>query len=147
MTDVQSHITSIAIEAPAETVFDFMRDPVKLNSWSFGTWETVLHEDGVIEGKAIFDGTRTFVRIDADPKRLLIDYHLGADPASLTPRISVRVVPGERLDLGPDQAVLTFIAWRPASMSNDRWRRLTTSHEFEVVLLKSLIPADAKGAG
>jgi hypothetical protein len=147
MSDIQSHITSITVDAPAEKVFDFMRDPVKLNSWSFGTWETVLHEDGVIEGKAIFDGTRTFVRIDADPKRLLIDYHLGADRAALTPRISVRVVPGVRLDLGADQAVLTFIAWRPASMSDDRWRRLTASHEFEVVLLKSLIPVDAEQAG
>ncbi|MEM7045442.1 MAG: SRPBCC family protein [Pseudomonadota bacterium] len=146
MSDIQSHITSITIDAPAEKVFSYMSDPAKLNRWSFGTWETVLQEDGVIEGKAIFDGARTFVRIDADPERLLIDYHLGTDRTALTPRISVRVVPGERLDLVSNQAILTFIAWRPASMGDDRWRRLTASHEFEVVLLKSLIPADAKGA-
>jgi uncharacterized protein YndB with AHSA1/START domain len=147
VTDIQSHITSITIDAPADSVFAFMSDPAKLNRWSFGTWETVLHDDGVVEGKAIFDGARTFVRIDADPKRLLIDYHLGAGRDELTPRISARVVPGERLDLGPHQAVLTFIAWRLASMSDERWRRLTASHEFEVVLLKSLIPADIEEAG
>ncbi|MGI9501278.1 MAG: hypothetical protein ACR2P3_14680 [Geminicoccaceae bacterium] len=123
-----------------------MSDPEKLDCWSFGTWETVLHKDGLVEGRAIFDGARTFVRIDADPTRLLIDYHLGADRDRLSPRISVRVVPGVRLDLGADQAVLTFTAWRPATMDDARWRRLTASHEFEVVLLKSLIAADGPNA-
>jgi len=146
MTDIQSHITSITIEAPAEAVFSYMSDPEKLNRWSFGTWETVLHADGLIEGRAIFDGARTFVRIDADLERLLIDYHLGASKEHLTPRISVRVIPGERLDLDAGQAVLTFIAWRPASMDEARWRRLTASHEFEAVLLKSLIAAGGQGA-
>jgi len=147
MIDIQSHITSITIEAPAETVFSYMSDPTRLDHWSFGTWETLLHEDGLIEGRAIFDGARTFVRIDADRSRLLIDYHLGVDKDQLTPRISVRVIPGGRLDLGPDQAVLTFIAWRPASMDDARWRRLTASHEFEAVLLKSLIVADGPSQG
>ena len=143
MTDIQSHITSITIDAPAETVFSYMSDAAKLNRWSFGTWETVLHDDGLVEGKAIFDGARIFVRIDADTSRMSIDYHLGAERDELTPRISVRVVPGERLDLSSEQAVLTFIAWRPASMSDERWRRLTASHEFEVVLLKSLIVSES----
>ena len=142
--DIQSHITSVTVDASADTVFAFMSDPEKLNRWSFGTWETVLHDDGLIEGRAIFDGARTFVRIDPDPSRLSIDYHLGAEQDKLTPRISVRVIPGERLDLEPNQAVLTFIAWRPASMSDERWRRLTASHEFEAVLLKSLIARDAE---
>lgn len=146
MTDIQSHITSTTIEAPADKVFSYMGDPGKLNRWSFGTWETVLHDDGLVEGRAIFDGATTFVRIDADPSRLSIDYHLGVDRERLTPRISVRVVPGERLDLKSDQSVLTFIAWRPASMGDERWRRLTASHEFEAVLLKSLIAADGKPA-
>ena len=141
--DIQSHITSITIDAPAELVFAFMSDAKKLDRWSFGTWETELHGDGLVEGRAIFDGARTFVKIDADPDRFLIDYHLGTARDQLTPRISVRVIPGSRLDLGPDQAVLTFIAWRPASMTDARWRRLTASHEFEVVLLKSLIENDA----
>lgn len=137
--DIQSHITSITIDAPAGQVFDFMSDPAKMDCWSFGTWETELHDDGLVEGRAIFDGARTFVHIDADPRRFLIDYHLGVTRERLTPRISVRIVPGERLDLRPDQAVLTFIAWRPASMTDARWRRLTASHEFEAVLLKPLI--------
>lgn len=147
MTDIQSHITSITIDAPADQVFRFMSDPEKLDRWSFGTWETELHDDGLVEGRAIFDGARTFVKIDADRQRLLIDYHLGAVRDRLTPRISVRVVPGLALDLRADQAVLTFVAWRPGSMSDARWRRLTASHEFEAVLLKPLIEiAGGEGA-
>lgn len=144
MTDIETHCTSITIDGSAEMVFAFMSDPEKLNRWSFGTWKTVLHEGGLIEGEAIFDGARTFVRIDADQSRLLVDYHLGVEKEQLTPRISVRIVPGGRLDLGVDQAVLTFLAWRPTTMSDDRWRRLTASHEFEAVLLKSLIENDSR---
>ena len=58
---------------------------------------------------------------------------------ALVPRIQVRVVPGEHLGLDAAQSVLTFISWRAAAMDDDRWRRLTASHEFEVVLLKNLI--------
>jgi hypothetical protein len=34
--------------------------------------------------------------------------------------------------------VLTFLAWRSAAMDDFRWRRLTASHELEVVLIKNL---------
>jgi hypothetical protein len=30
-------------------------------------------------------------------------------------------------------------------MSDERWRRLTAAHEFEIVLLKSLIEREAEG--
>ena len=55
------------------------------------------------------------------------------------PRINVRAVPGLSVGLEAESCVLTFIAWRAAAMDDDRWRRLTASHEFEVVLLKNLI--------
>jgi hypothetical protein len=143
MTDALSHITSIHIAAPAAVAFAFVSDPVKLDRWSFGTWKTTLHDGGLVEGRAIFDDAVTWVRIDADTARLLVDYHLGASAAALTPRIAARVVPGERLALAPDSCVLTLTAWRAQSMSDERWRRLTAAHEFEVVLLKSLIEREA----
>ena len=135
----QSHIASIEVKRGAAQVFAFMADPAKLNRWSFGTWETEIAADGLVTGTSIFDGARTFVRIDADTDRLSIDYRLGADPAKLLPRINVRVVPGVNLGLDPGHCVLTFIAWRAAAMDDDRWRRLTASHDFEAVLIKNLI--------
>jgi hypothetical protein len=135
----QSHITSIVVARPAEQVFAVMADPAKLQRWSFGTWETEIAEDGLVTGTSIFDGGRILVRIDADPARLSIDYKLGSNSDSLVPRIQVRVVPGAHLGLDSGHSVLTFMAWRAMAMDDDRWRRLTASHEFEVVLLKNLI--------
>jgi hypothetical protein len=142
MSPGQSHIASIEVKRGAAQVFAFMADPAKLNRWSFGTWETEIAADGLVTGTSIFDGAKIFVRIDADTERLSIDYRLGADPARLVPRINVRVVPGAHLGLDPGHCVLTFIAWRAAAMDDDRWRRLTASHDFEAVLIKNLIEND-----
>ena len=139
MTAGQSHITSIVVQRPAAEVFAFLADPEELHRWSFGTWQTDIAADGLVTGTSIFDGGKILVRIDADKERLAIDYRLGLDPAKLVPRINVRIVPGANLGLDPGHCVLTFIAWRSASMDDDRWRRLTASHEFEVVLIKNLL--------
>lgn len=141
MNDAMTHTVSIELAAPADRAFAFMADPSKLDRWSFGTWKTVLHDGGLIEGRAIFDGAVTWVRIDADAGRGVIDYHLGKDRSALTPRIMARIVPGNRLDMGLDACVLTLVAWRTRGMSDERWRRLVASHEFEVFLIKSLIEA------
>ncbi|MGE0212094.1 MAG: hypothetical protein AB7S41_10395 [Parvibaculaceae bacterium] len=135
----QSHITSILVERDAGAVFAFMADPGRLDRWSFGTWETKIAPDGLVEGKSLFDGSTVYVRIDADAPRGSIDFHIGAEPGKLSPRINVRVVPGPTVGLPADQSVLTFVAWRGAAMDDLRWRRLTASHELEVVLIKSLI--------
>ena len=139
MTQGQSHIASIVVKKSAEDVFAFMADPAKLDRWSFGTWQTEIAADGLVTGTSIFDGAKILVRIDADHARLSIDYKLGADATKLLPRINVRVVPGANLGLDPGHCILTFIAWRAAAMDDDRWRRLTASHEFEAVLIKNLI--------
>ncbi|MGE3830519.1 MAG: hypothetical protein AB7F76_05940 [Parvibaculaceae bacterium] len=142
MSAGQSHITSIIVKKEATRVFAFMADETKLNRWSFGTWKTEIAEDGLVTGTSIFDGSKLLVRIDADEARFSIDYLIGADPAKLVPRINVRIVPGDRLGLDAGSCVLTFIAWRAAAMDDDRWRRLTASHEFEAVLIKNLIEND-----
>jgi hypothetical protein len=135
----QSHISSIIVARPAAQVFAVMADPAKMHHWSFGTWETKVAPDGLVTGTSIFDGSCILVRIDADAERLSVDYKLGTDPKALIPRIQVRVVPGETLGLEPDKSLLTFVSWRSTAMDDDRWLRLTASHDFEVVLLKSLI--------
>jgi hypothetical protein len=141
MADAHTHTISIELAVPAEKAFAFMANPVTLNRWSFGTWETSLHEGGLVEGKSIFDGSTTWVRIEADPDRLIVDYHLGKHRDALTPRIMARVIPGDRMETGANTCVLTMVAWRTRSMAAERWQRLVASHEFEVFLLKSLIEA------
>lgn len=135
----QSHITSAVVKAEALSVFTRMADAKNLHRWSFGTWKTEIAADGLVRGTSLFDGNSIHVRIDADERRLIIDYHLGVDPQKLVPRIQLRVVPGEDVGLDGGQSVLTFIAWRAEAMDDDRWRRLTASHEMEVVLIKAMI--------
>ena len=135
----QSHITSIVVNSAAQDVFARMGDVSNLHRWSFGTWKTEIREDGLVRGSSLFDGAGIFVRVDRDETRLSIDYHLGADPKALVPRIQLRMTPGSHVGLGDAQSVLTFIAWRSETMDDERWRRLTASHEMEAVLVKSLI--------
>jgi hypothetical protein len=139
MTD--THAVSIELAVTADRAFAFMSDPRAMDRWSFGTWKIQVHVGGLVEGSSIFDGSTTWVKIDADKKRGIIDYHLGKEASALTPRIMARVIPGEHLDLGGDSCVLTMVAWRTRNMPDDRWKRLVASHEFEVFLLKSLIEA------
>ena len=135
----QSHITSAVVNAPAESVFARMADAQNLHRWSFGTWKTEIAADGLVRGTSLFDGGSIHVRIEADERRGIIDYHLGVDPQRLVPRIQLRVVPGDHVGLESEQSVLTFIAWRSEMMDDDRWRRLTASHEMEVMLIKAMI--------
>ncbi len=141
MPDPNTHAVSIEVAASAERTFAFMTDLKAMDRWSFGTWKTVLHEGGLVEGSSIFDGSVTWVRIDGDKARGTIDYHLGKDRDALTPRIMARVLPGDRVGAAPGTSVLTMIAWRVKGMSDERWGRLVASHEFEVYLIKSLIEA------
>lgn len=139
MSAGQSHITSAVVKAEATSVFARMADAKNLHRWSFGTWRTEIGDDGLVRGTSLFDGGSIHVRIEADETRLSIDYHLGVDPTKLVPRIQVRIVPGGHVGLDSGQSVLTFIAWRSEAMDDDRWRRLTASHEMEVVLIKAMI--------
>jgi hypothetical protein len=139
MSAGQSHATSIVVNRAADAVFRFLSDAREIHRWSFGTWETRIGADGLVEGKSLFDGSTAYVRIDADPARRSIDYHVGAEPERMAPRILARVVPGSALGLADDSCVLTLVAWRSTTMDDDRWRRLTASHELEAVLIKSLL--------
>ena len=50
-----------------------------------------------------------------------------------------RVIPGDLLGLGPDQAVVTLITWRLASQSDAAWGQFGCIHEAEMFLIKGLL--------
>ena len=85
------------------------------------------------------DGGAIYLRVKAHAEQKLIDYFIGQDPDSLSPRIFVRVIPGSVLN-GPNQkSVLMMMALRADGMDDDRWEGLKASHAFEVRVIKSLI--------
>lgn len=132
-------LASVRIGAPADTVYEFVSDPARLNMWSVGTWKTVLHADGLIEGWAMGNGAHIWVRFDPCPGRLMVDYLIGSDPQQLQPRIFTRVVPGDVAGIGPDSCLLLMGAIRTAGMEEARWTSLKTTHAFEVGLVKTLV--------
>ena len=133
---------SVAIERNAEAVFKFMSDPNKMDLWSFGSWRISVDGDGLVHGRSIFDGSTACVRIEPDAQNRLIDYCIGTTPENLEPRIFVRVPPGEVTGSSALNCILSMVAFRTETMSDDRWHRLVTAHAFEVQLIKSLLEND-----
>ena len=139
MHDGRAHICSVAVDRPAADAMAFLADPEKLSSWAVGMGETTIHPDGTIEGAFPGTGQPIRARIDADPGRGTIHYHLGPDPDSLVPRIMARVVAGEVLEGDPQSCVVSLIAWRQATMDDARWEGLKSGHEREIREVKRLI--------
>ena len=139
MDDGHAHICSVAIDRPASDAMAFLADPEKLSSWAVGMGETTVHPGGAIEGAFPGTGAPIWARIDADPGRGTILFHLGSDPGSLVPRIMVRVVPGSALGSHPESCVVSLVAWRQDTMDDGRWEGLKSGHEREILDLKRLI--------
>lgn len=140
MTDF-AHMTTLRVDAPAERVFDFLSDPIRLGRWSLGCFQTEAAEQpGVFTGLSLFDGGRGWYSIEADRPRLAIDYLVGA-PDRLVRRIAARIMDGPPLDHPAGSCLVSLMAWRPANMGEERWRRLCASHEAEIWLIKAQIEA------
>ena len=139
MDDGLAHICSVAVERPAGDAMAYLADPEKLSSWAAGMGETTVHADGMIEGAFPETKQPIWARIDSDPGRGTILYHLGPDPDSLVPRIMVRVVPGSVLSSDPESCVVSLVAWRQEAMDDARWEGLKSGHESEILDLKRLI--------
>lgn len=140
MSNLDSHIASVVIDAPLEQVAAFVASPQNLDQWTFGTWEIEDVGDGITKGKSLFDGGEVYVKIECDPKFHMVHYLLSATKQGpFTPRISARVLPGPTMGLGADQSVFSLMAWRHADMDDFRWHKLTSCHETEVLLVKARI--------
>ncbi len=135
-----SHSASCQVAVPAGAAFAFLADPVALSRWSLGCMDLVHVGEGVYTGHSLFDGGQGWLSIDPDPRRLLVDYHVGT-PEKREPRISARVVPGPVCGLDESDCIVTLTAWRSASMSEERWQRLCAAHEAEIWLIKSQLEA------
>ncbi|MCP4316252.1 MAG: hypothetical protein GY789_09600 [Hyphomicrobiales bacterium] len=140
MSFAPSHITSVEIERPAQLVFEFVSSPVNLDRWTFGTWSIEISDDGLVHGTSLFDGSSVYVRVDPDPQRMIVDYHIaGTEDGPLIPRIMARVNPGDHIGIPDDHSVLSLMTWRSADSDDFAWHRLTTIHETEILLVKSII--------
>ena len=134
---------SVIIAKPADEVFAFMSSADKLDLWSFGTWQIRIHENGLVQGKTLQDGSTVWVKIESHSDQRLIDYHVGTSKHELTPRIFCRVLPGTSFNADfnadSDHCMLLMTALRTPDMSDERWSNLSALHCVETGIIKSLI--------
>lgn len=143
MEDRWAHICSAAVDRPAADAMAFLQAPENLASWAVGLGEATVHPDGTVEGAFPETGEPIRARIDADPERGTILFHLGPDRGAMVSRIMIRVVPGDVLERDPGTCLISLIAWRQAGMDDARWAGLRSGHESEILELKRLIEASA----
>lgn len=146
MTSV-SHLATCHVLAPAEIAFAYLADPIKLGRWSLGCFDTTATDTpDIYTGLSLFDGGRGWFKIKTEPFLRSIDYWVGT-PDNLTHRISARVIDGSTLNYAPRTCLASLMAWRPADMPDDRWRRLYAAHEAEIWLIKAQIETEFGAAG
>jgi len=140
------HSTARWCGATVPTALAHLSSAAGMQRWNLGLWNCREVEPGLFTGESLFDGTAGWVRVVTEAQRGVIDYLIGADPHSLTPRIRASVIAGEVLGYAAASCVITLEAWRTATMPQDRWRRLMQTHETEIDLICAQLAADGSGA-
>ena len=131
------HGVSVEVAVAAQDAFGYLADPQMVGRWALGCFNALPTKKlGLYQGISLFDGTKAWFRIDSDPRRLIIDYHVG-DADHQLPRISIRIVPGPHYRGATGRCIITMNAWRPVDMTEDRWQRLCATHEAEILMIQA----------
>lgn len=137
-----AHLASAHVEAPADFAFAHLSDGFRVGRWALGSMDLrPTGEPGAWQGTSLFDGSSAEFEIRPLADLGLIDFHLGPAGHRL-PRISIRVTPGPDWGLPAQTCLVALATWRAGWMSEARWQRTRTTHELEVLLLKSQIETD-----
>ena len=139
MSDPHAHICSTRLTCPVAAIEAFLTDPRKLGLWAVGMGDTVVHEDGLIEGYSEANGSPIFARIELDAAHHAVHFHLGSHRDRLVPRIVIQVKTADLLESNDDACVMSMTTWRQDTMTDDRWESLKALHETEIVALGRLI--------
>jgi len=155
--DPLCHTVTAEIAVPAESAFRYLADPVKLGLWALGCFDThSTGTNGLYKGTSLFDGSEAWFRIETDPKRFLIDYHVGdskqqlpridyhvGDSKQQLPRISTRIVPGPNYGQDAEHCMVSMMAWRTSDMSDHRWQRLCATHDAEILMIQAQLESQS----
>ena len=105
--------------------------------WNLGMRNCTEVETGLFTGESLFDGTKGWVRKIPQGDGSVVDSWVGSEPGKLTMRISLRVLASESLGYPPGGSIVTLTAWRPQSMTDERWERLIKVHDAEILLIQA----------
>lgn len=139
MQDPHCHSSSSMVERPAAAAFEIMSEGLKQGQWTWGSFHRREVKPGLFVGQSVFSGKDTYVRLDVDRKRLLVDYEVGPSEEAMQFRNMSRVIPGDVLKMGADKCVVTLLTWRLATQDDASWTQISTVHEAEMFLIKGLL--------
>ncbi|MCW5773930.1 MAG: hypothetical protein KIT16_19970 [Rhodospirillaceae bacterium] len=143
MTEIDSdlcYVVTSLIAAPANFAFDYLADVSKVGDWALGAFNgKPTDTPKVYTGTSLYDFSPCAFAVDADRRRLLIDYLVGSSAEDLVMRITSRVIPGESTGRGAGACIASMSAWRPADFDHRRWARLKAFHDAEIHIVRDRI--------
>jgi len=139
MQDPHCHSSSIMVERPAAVAFEIMSEGLKQGQWTWGSYQRREVKPGLFVGQSVFSGKDTYVRLDVDRARLIVDYDVGPSEEAMQFRNMSRVIPGDVLKMGADKCVVSLLTWRLATQDDAAWAQISTVHEAEMFLIKGLL--------
>lgn len=137
--DPNSHCASIEVAVPADQAFAFMADGMKQNHWALGSMNRRQLGDSLFVGQSSFDGSDLYVKIESDPKLLLVDYLLGDSADVTVPAVEARVRRGEWLGRNPSVSVITMTVWKWPGATQEEWEMHYHLWKTEMHLIKGAI--------
>lgn len=133
------HCAALEVAVEAEIAYAFMADGMAQNRWALGSRDRERIADDVFVGTSSFEGTRAFVRLEADPDRMLIDYHCGSDPDDLRRVVEARVTPGAMVGRSDGTCIVTITTWRDPATSQERWDLTRHVWQTEIHLIRAAL--------
>lgn len=141
------HAVARLCRAPAQEAVALLSTAAGLARWNLGLWLTQEQAPGLLSGRSLFGGGHGLAQVQVDAAHGWVDYRVGSDAQHLVPRIQARVQPGAELGYAADHCVVTLMAWRSADMDDVRWRRLCSTHEVEIDIIRAELERAAGAAG
>ena len=141
MAEELVHLAGTRIAVRATLAFAFLADPASLARWAAGLLDQSVIAPGLVRGVLGASRRVAYCRVDPAPGHGTITYRLGEHPDELVPRIVAHVMAGEHLGRGPDECVVSLLAWRTADMDDARWASLRAGHEAEIDVIRGCLTA------
>ena len=135
--DEYCHSSTIEVSIDTDTAFNYLSDGVAQGDWALGSMQRKKTGENTYSGISIFNGDELSIRIEPDPEKLIIYYHVGPDLENLQPRNVVRIVPGPVVGKAGNVCLVTLLSWRSAAADDAKWKLTCVSHETEMYIIKN----------
>jgi hypothetical protein len=141
------HATTRSCRASVAAALALLSTAEGMRRWCLGLWNTQQRSPGLLVGSSLLGRGLGMARVSVDAARGLVDYAVGGDEASLVPRIQARVQAGAELGYEAGSCLVTLLAWRTASMDDERWQSLVHAHEVEIDMIRAALEEEEGRAG